>query len=163
MDNKKDIKDELKGLSPLLSGIKKDNAFKVPKDYFKSLPDKVLEQVQVTKNITEKATDQPSWLNRLIENIAVLFQPKYAVGFATALILIVAAVYINQNSGDQLNDSNLFVSQYIEENIDDFDAELLWEASVFENDDELEDDTGSDEFFDELIDELNDDELEMLL
>ena len=167
MNNKKEIRDELKDLSPFLSDIKKENAFKVPKDYFKSLPDKILEQVQVSKNTTEQTTTQSSWLDRLIEGIAILFQPRYAVGFATALILIVAAVYFNQKPGDQFDGSFQLVSQYVEDNIDEFDADMLWEASVFEADDdfieEMEDDAGSNEELDELIDELDDDELKMLL
>jgi hypothetical protein len=167
MKKNNEIKDELKKLSPFLSDIKKENAFKVPKDYFKSLPDKVLDQIQVSKNTTEQISAQASWIDRLIENIAVLFQPRYAIGFATALILIVAAIYINQKPVNQLNGSSNLVSQYVEENIDEFDAEMLWEASVFESEenynDETEDDVGSDEYLEELIDELDDSELEMLL
>jgi len=166
MKKKNEIKDELKGLSPFLSEIKKENAFKVPKDYFKTLPDDVLKQVQVTSNTTEQSTTQSSWLDWLIENIAVLFQPKYAVGFATALILIVASVYFFQNPTDDL-DGSAQLSEYVEENIDEFDVEMLWEASVFEGDenyiDETENDAGFEEDLEELINDLDDNELEMLL
>ena len=125
MNNKNEINDELKKLSPFLSDIKKEKVFKVPENYFKSLPDKVLEQVQVTTKTTESKT-QTSWLDRLIENIAFLFQPKFAVGFATALVLVVAAVYFFQKP---TNFSESYqISQYVEENIDEFDVEMLWEA-----------------------------------
>ena len=168
MKKKNEIKDELEKLSPFLSKIKKENAFKVPKNYFNSLPDEVLKQVQVTSNATEQTTIPSSnWLDRLVENIAVLFQPRYAVGFATALVLIVAAVYFSQQPGNQVNEPYQLASQYVEEHIDDFDAELLWEASVFEGDlentEKSNDDIKDDYYFNEIIDELDDSELEELL
>ena len=168
MKKKNEIKDELEKLSPFLSEIKKENAFKVPKNYFNSLSEEVLKQVQVTSNSTEQTTTaSTSWLDRLIENIAVLFQPRYAVGFATALILVVAAFYFTQQPGGQLNEPYQLASQYVEEHIDDFDAELLWEASVFEDDldntEKANDDLKDDYYFNEIIDELDDTELEELL
>ncbi len=166
MNKKNEIKDELKNLSPFLSEIKKKDSFKVPKNYFKSLPDNVLDQVRIT-NEASKSVTQANWLDRLIENIAILFQPKYAVGFATVLILVVATVYLTQKPNNQIDGPYQLISQYIEENIDEFDAEMLWEASVFEpgevTNDEAFDDAILDEFFEEIIDDLDDSELEKLL
>ncbi len=167
MNKKNEINDELKKLSPFLSDIKKENAFKVPENYFKTLPDQVLEQVKTTTNTSEKRVTQPGWMERLMENIAVLFQPKYAVGFATALILVVASVYFIQKPTDSFDGSYTSVNQYVSDHIDEFDVEMLWEASVFEtgenNLDEYNDIDNLDEYFEEIIDELDDSELEKLL
>ena len=167
MKKKNEIKDELNKLSPFLSDIKKKDSFKVPKNYFNSLPDKILEQVLVTTENPEKSIAQPNWLDSLIENIAVLFQPRYAVGLATVMILVIAAVYFSQKTVSPIEESYQLASQYIEENIDEFDAEMLWEASVFESgevtDDETIEDVYLDEYFEEIIDDLDDSELEELL
>jgi hypothetical protein len=167
MNNKKEIKDELEKLSPFLSEIKKENAFEVPENYFKSLPDKVLEQIQVSKNTTKQSEDQAGWIDRLIENIVLLFQPKYAVGFATALVFVVASVYIFRKPTDQIDGSYQLASQYISDHIDEFDVEMIWELSVSETGestaDEGIDDSSFDEYLDEIIDELDDSELEKLL
>ena len=168
MNKKNEIRDELKKLSPFLSDIKKENSFKVPQNYFKSLPEKVLEQVQPTTNTSEKKTTQVGWMERLMENIALLFQPKFAVGFATATILVIAALYFVQKPTDQIDGSyNSIASQYVSENIDEFDIEMLWEASVFENGESNFDNgydiNNTDEYFEEIIDELDDSELEKLL
>jgi hypothetical protein len=167
MNKKNEINDELKKLSPFLSEIKKENVFKVPENYFKTLPDKVLEQIQTTTNTSEERATQPGWMERLIENIAVLFQPKYAAGFATALILVIATVYFIQKPTDSFDGSYSSVNQYVSDNIDEFDAEMLWEASVFESGeniiDEQNDNNNIDEYFEEIIDDLDDSELEKLL
>jgi len=124
MKKKNEIKEELKKLSPFLSEIKKEDSFKVPQNYFKSLPDKVLDQVRVVTKAPEHSPTQPSWIDRLIENIAVLFQPRYAVGFATATILVVASVYFSQQPDSPIEGSYQLASQYIEDNIDDHSPTL---------------------------------------
>ncbi len=167
MKKKNEIKDELKKLSPFLSDIKKEDSFKVPKNYFKSLPDKILEQVRVTTETSEKSITQANWLDRLFEYISVLFQPKYAVGLATAMILVVASVYYSQKPDNSIEGPYQLVRQYIEDNIDEFDAEMLWEASVYEPGEvanhENIDDYYLDEYFEEIIDDIDDSELEKLL
>ena len=167
MKKKNEIKDELQKLSPFLADLKKEHNFKVPENYFKSLPDKVLDQARVTTKTPEHSPAQPSWLDRLAEYVLFLFQPKYAVGFATVLIVVVASIYFMRGPDNQTDGSFMIASQYVEENIDEFDAEMLWEASVFEDvktsDDTTIEDDSYDEYFEEIIDDLDDSELEILL
>ena len=162
MKKKNEINDELKNLSPFLSDIKKENAFKVPENYFKTLPDKVLEQVQTTTSTSEERATQPGWMERLVEIIAVLFQPKYAAGFATALILVIATVYILQKPADSIDGSYSSINEYVSDNIDEFDAEMLWEASVFETGENARDELNNEnynDYFEEIIDEIHKNEL----
>ena len=167
MDNKNEIKDELKKISPFLSKIKKEDAFKVPENYFQSLPDQILEQIRDNKNLFEKERSQVTWPDQLMKYIAVLFQPKVAATFATVVALILAAVYFSQKPTDQLDGTDQSVTNYVAENIDEFDAEMLWETSIYEfeenNPNDKLQETNFDEFFEEIIYELDDSELEQLL
>ncbi len=165
MKKKDEIREELNELSPLLARMKKENSFKVPRNYFESLPDKVMEQV-CPQPQTQQAP-QIGWLDRLLENLAVLLQPRYAVGLATIAILIVAGVFYLQKPGvDQPGGFDSPLAQYISDNIDEFDAEMIYEltASGLNGNDTFDETTDpSDEYLDEYIDELDDSDLEELL
>ena len=73
MKNKDELRDELNELSPILAKRQgMDGGFKVPKDYFKALPDEIMEKVQPkTQPIVEP---QRSWLDGMAEFFQNLFQ-----------------------------------------------------------------------------------------
>lgn len=167
MDNKNEIRDELKKLSPLLSKIKKEEVFKVPENYFTSLPDKVLEQTKTAGNTSSQHVRQFAWIERLVENFTMLLRPKYAVGIATITAVIIATVYFFLPPDAQPDGIHQSVTEYVSNNIDEFDAEMLWEAGVSESEESTETGRGkeaeSGDFYEEILYELDDSQLEQLL
>ncbi len=175
MKNREEIKDELKELSPFLWEQKgRPEGFEVPKDYFKSLPDEVLQKV----NAGQQTVIEPKehWWDNLMEYLQSLFQPKYALAFASVAILLIAGmVYMKKDDMqsptpqlaevilDQVPDDVL--QDYISNNIDEFDESLL-EEELTENSGEPLPEfeiNDPDELMDELIDDLDISELEDLL
>ncbi len=93
----------LESVSPLAE-LKRAPGFSVPKNYFESLPDLVLDRVapkQVTETVAEvakpAATPSSSWLDDVINSIAFLFQPRYALRLAGVAVLLVAGFFFLQN------------------------------------------------------------------
>lgn len=58
-DNNISVQDELRQISPLLTGLSKDTQVEVPKDYFSTVEDQILSQLQLpkAKNIIEPAPE----------------------------------------------------------------------------------------------------------
>lgn len=87
MENKDDIQKELNELAPKLGRMEKKNPFHVPDYYFQSMPDKLLARA--------KKEPQP-WTERLENSLnrifSRIFQPRYAVTFATCLVLLAVSV-----------------------------------------------------------------------
>ena len=172
-----EIRDELKDIAPLLSEMDKKEVFKVPKDYFEALPDKILDQVRTeTSSRPQKAADPvPGWIRQLAAMFDILLQPKYALSLASIGLLILAAVYIvpwsGENPGTMVEadvPSAEDISQYIAAHIEEFDTDLLLELTENETFDrqtltQPQDDTNIDEYIDEIIDELDDGDLEDIL
>ena len=122
MTYKKEIDEELREIAPGLGDLKGKEYFSVPHNYFKQLPDRVFEQIR-----TEQA--QPGLLERLGYTLAAWFapvkQPQYALAYAAVLVLIVAAVFLNQSPKTQdlfaeISSEEAF--EYVLANIDDYDA-----------------------------------------
>lgn len=87
MENKDDIQKELNEFAPKLARMEKKNPFSVPDYYFQSVPDKLL----------ARAKNEPqAWTERLensLNNIfSRIFQPRYAVTFATFLVLLAVSI-----------------------------------------------------------------------
>lgn len=175
MSEKEKIKKELDDLSPLLSKLKQDsdNPFGVPNHYFESLQDEVLRQVSVEQVDVQVVEPGPSWLDRLVEQLQWLFQPRYAMAMATVAILIVAGIFFfrgeTSSPGLALQDlSEEDITDYISSNIEDFEVDLLVEAMGDEIDPALLpkpdlEDAELEEYLDEIIDEIDLEELEDLL
>ena len=175
MKNKDEIRDELKDLSPFLWKQKgKPEGFDVPKDYFKSLPDEVF--AKLNEQPQAVVDEKENWLDQLVKSLQCFFQPKYALAYATAALLLVAGFYFLNNSNDAgtqpiaaaelLTDMpDEVLDSYISENIDEFDETILAEqvADNIErplNNLEIE---NEDELMDELMDGLDVEDLEDLL
>ena len=139
MKNKDELRDELNELSPFLAKHEhKDLGFRVPKDYFKSLPDEVMKLIR-----EEAAPAKRSWLDDLTVLLQGLFQPRYALVLASVAVLVVAAVYVFKQQQPlgivrpiahielkDISDEALFT--YVSNNINDFDKDLIIETQGFE-------------------------------
>lgn len=135
------LHNELEQLSPLLLEIrKKPEGFQVPEDYFAKLQSSVLTQVKDEKTLVlnqniaqQKATDKPSLWTLLIEQIEWLIRPKYAIAFASVVVMIMAGWFLlkpeaNSNCNTLACVSDDEIHQYLEENIDEVETEQLWKS-----------------------------------
>lgn len=134
---------ELAELSPLLNDLrKKKEGFKVPDGYFEQLQVNVLTQLQeekppiVVSNPISVNAKHPSLWEQFLMQLEWLIRPRYAVAFGSVALLIAASWYLFK-SNDTINDncttlacvSDTEIEQYIEENIEDFETEQLWQSS----------------------------------
>ena len=168
--NKKEIQEELEILAPSLSKMKKEATFKVPENYFNALPDQILRELNLTeeKVVVEKKS---SWWTELMDRLMILMQPRIAVGLVTLALLLVSIFYLtNDENASSTNPSitefsSAAVEDYIIENIDDFDDDLLFEIALQpeHSDDEHPDDQELNNYLDEIIDEMDDNSLEEFL
>lgn len=95
----------LESVSPLAEI--KAQPFTVPENYFQSLPDLVLDQIkaeaEVAAVVNEPVTSsapQISWLDELINSVAVFFQPRYALRLASVAVLVIAGYFFMKNTTD---------------------------------------------------------------
>lgn len=135
MKSKDELEKELEELSPFLQKMKgREEGFRVPKNYFRALPDEVLK-----KSLPAKST----WLDELESFIHGLFQPKYSLAMAAVLVLVVAAVCIFQNNKTQTAPPvagailqeipDEVLQAYVSTNISDFDKALILEMNYPES------------------------------
>jgi len=167
--NKKEIQAELEALAPSLSKMEKEEVFKVPENYFDNLPDQILKELALGEEpvLVEK---HPRWWTQLMDNLMMLMQPRIAVGLASLALLLTSAFYLMDNNGGVIYSphtelSSLEAENYVLENIDDFEDDLLYEialeSDLVENNN-LEDQE-LDNYLDEIIDEMDDETLEEFL
>lgn len=162
----------LETVSPL-AALKQKQAFKVPANYFESLPDLVLERVKPQEEPEVAASPSvektPNWLDELINSVALLFQPRYAMRLAAVALVLTGGLYFFSNQGstgiiaqaeaDPLEEYGLALDDL---NDDDLTL-LLSEASSEELPASSED---IDQLLDHMlenIDDINDEDLESLL
>ena len=142
MEENKNIKKELEDLSPWLHELKSKSTPErkgPPKDYFQNFEDRLMHRIQEEEALTEKPLVQEtrlsSWWKRIL---AGLFQPKYAVGFSVAIIVV---VFLTNNLGEnptapETSTSNLLLAElsveettdYILNNIQDFETTEIMEV-----------------------------------
>ena len=131
MKNNDNIRDELNELSPFLAKRKgMEEGFKVPKDYFSTLPDEVMKRVR--PEASPIAEPQRDWLDGVAGFFQNLFQPRYALAYASVAVLIAAGVYFFSPPEDPAlpvanfeNISDEALESYLSENIDAFSTDLL--------------------------------------
>ncbi len=170
-----DIKKELQELSPLLSTLKEQQApFRVPEGYFDTLQDDVWIRIQAEQALPEKAKEaQASKWASILSAWQVLLSPRLAITFATLTIVITAGIFWFSSQEQEIENplAMLTASEaaaYIQENIHEFDTELLIQVSttypdlniILENnlnEKEIE------QYLQEVIDELDDESLEDFL
>ncbi len=172
MKNKEEIREELERLSPLLLAQKgRPEGFGVPKDYFNSLPDIIVDKVAPKRAPAQEP--RSSWLDDLTVLLQGFFQPRYALAIASVALLLVAGVYFGTSSEtpqplaevllEELPDEALH--SYVSDNIDEFDLSLFEEqvAGNFSETSPTSELDMEEELLDDLLDELPIDELEDLL
>lgn len=173
MKNKNELRDELEELSPFLAKQwEQGEGFKVPKDYFRSLPEEVLKKVREEQPTV--AEPQRNWLDDLAMFFQSLLQPRYAVAIASVAVLVIAGVLLFDGtdqvgvdvpqiaSVEEIPDEAL--ENYLTENIDDFSTDLLEEHFAEGNMGhlpglELED---MEQYLDDALDDMDLDDLEEL-
>ena len=172
MENKDEIRKELEELSPFLSKMKKGKeGFEVPANYFKQLPDLIMDRIQEEEAPSYSVAPTTNWLDQIIERIQLLLQPQYAMALASVAILIVASIFFfGQNN--KLADATTLaevsdeeISSYVMSNVEEFDMDLLMEVMDEEIlEEELENESSTDDnYLDDIIDDLSDEELEELM
>jgi hypothetical protein len=127
-----EVKKELEELAPGLNRLKaKGDGFKVPANYFRKLPDEVIQQLPFSKK-----RDRISLWQKAEEWVAHLFQPQMRLAIAAVLILVLAGWWIfspSLNGGEQstpLAFEEVTANEaaaYLTENVDELDEDLLME------------------------------------
>ncbi len=178
MREKDKIKEELDGLSPLLSKMKEEGGqpFRAPEGYFRGLPDEVLRRARAEEGLIRKNSPAPEGTG-LMAWLWWLLIPRHAIGLATALLLIAAGAYLfwqqparTDPGGALAGISEEEAEAYISENIGEFELELMLEASVVSVEDMPEmkilpdiEQEELDLYLEDLIDDISLDELEEIL
>ncbi len=149
-----ELNDELKDFAPFLADLKKqrkDDPFKTPKFYFDTLADKVMEKAQPSLaeahpnhkvgrlSISPNLKPQNGFSERWAALWSALWQPRLAVAFSVCLLVAVGAwVWLRpQNTLVEVTPSVVLtdlnkedVREYVKENIEDFDDELILESKI---------------------------------
>ncbi len=132
MKNQNDIQKELQELSPLLAKLKaKAQKPEVPENYFQSLPNQVWEQIKL-QPAPQRPVAPPNAWERLLSYFQMLLQPRVAVSLATFVILITAGVYFLNNNMPTTDNQDLTaeeITAYINDNLSQFDTEMLMNAT----------------------------------
>jgi hypothetical protein len=160
---KKEIKEELNAIAPILSKMKKENStgFKMPENYFDYLNQSVMEQVRLEPQspipTTTKKTSFWHFLN---------IRPYLTAGLASFALLVTALLF----SGRFFNETPITefsvqeANHYITNHIDEFEADLLMQEVLLSDLEEpVLEPTEIHQFLEEHIDELDDVLLEQLL
>lgn len=153
---KEEIENELRDISPFLADLKKEQPFKAPKFYFDTLADRVIEKTQPTAAPQYKAKKSVSSMAG--EWISTLLQPRWVMAMASVAILAVASwFYLVKQSVQAVQPlteiSNEDINEYINNNLDDFDENLLAENDFNASNTEGED----------IFKEMSDNEVEQYL
>ena len=173
------VRAELETLSPSLLRLKEEpEALKVPAGYFEEMQDEVWQKIKPAPELSlPSRADKPSntlvdWLLAPLQN---LLQPRWAMAIATLLLLIAAAVWmIGPGSNGDVDSFELLsyeeMENYIQQNIDGFDLDLLLEYTQVEDmssgllpETDLFESGELDQYMDEIIDDLDISDLEELL
>lgn len=109
-------------LPDFLEDLRGENPFQTPHNYFKGLPDQIMQRIQ-----EEKSQSQPDkWWHSLTKILQSTLVPKPVWAIATVLVV---GAYFWMNNVNQLNINDLesdFTSvelaQYIQDHIDDFEV-----------------------------------------
>lgn len=115
------MKNELKDIAPFLSRMdKQEEGFKTPHLYFETLQDKVLTKVR----------EVPETENAFTRFFKTLLQPRAALVLTSALALLIVTTVLLKPSGNGETDALASIttdelSAYLDENIGDFDLDIL--------------------------------------
>ena len=132
-----DIRKELEEISPFLAKLKdKKEGFEVPKDYFSTLADDIMEKclpVEGIKKVPPSKNRFWDWLDNLL---TPLMQPRYAMALSSLVFVVFFAIYLwpsVQDNAEIVAGQDVTreeVLTYVTDNLEDFDLELLAELDV---------------------------------
>jgi hypothetical protein len=138
---KESIEQELRDLSPLLLELKeKEEGHKVPEGYFMSMQDDVLKQLKLEMQTSfviedKKATKSKLqvWREIIMEEITWLIQPRYAIAFASLLVVCAMSWYftraaVTDNTTASIPDSEE-IELYLEEHLAEIETEQIWSVA----------------------------------
>ncbi len=171
MSNKDNVQKELQELSPLLTKLKaQQRPWAVPEHYFDQLPDQVWEQIKLQPASTSQTA---AWWERLQARWQTLWQPRFAIGIAAAVVIIFIGIAVLLPKQNLKTDRALVqlsaeeVTAYISQHIHEFDTELIVQATT-EDDlffwDEFQfDEAEIEQLMDELAKDLDEETLTRIL
>jgi hypothetical protein len=177
MKDEKELHDELEELAPFLRKMKeREEGFRLPAHYFKTLPDEVLKQVRLEKSA------RTTWMDNLSNLLQSFLQPKYVLAFAgVAVVIFVAMFFLFRQAADTIKVSPVAgmtledisdeaLQAYIDRNIESIDKELILETHYAGEDGQplpettpAAADDDIEQYLDSIIDEIDMDELEDIL
>ncbi len=164
---KEDIEHELRDISPFLADLKKAHPdangklqpFKTPKFYFDTLADRVLEKTQpVAAPVYKQYQAKKSIFAQIGEWVSALMQPRWAIAMASVMIVAVGTWFYMKQPENTMPQTLTEISSedihdYIKDNIDDFEEDLLAENGI----------TASDTEGGTIFTEMSDNEVELYL
>jgi hypothetical protein len=160
MKNREEIQQELQELSPFLSKLKaKEQKTEVPENYFHALPDQIWEQIKL-QPASERIVKQAGIWEKFLNALQLVLQPRIGVSLATFVVLIFVGIYlfkpdtsVNTANGNEFTAEE--ITNYINENLHEFDTELLIQATAdLPNQSILPADEFSEEEIDQLMEEI---------
>lgn len=180
MKEKSHIQEELEGLSPKLAQMKAEGIqpFRVPEGYFEGLPGDVLRRIRAEEGLAreEAPAAQPGWPERIRQALHILLRPRYAVGLASAAVLVAVGLYFfwpartAEPVQPLANLSQEEIAAFITTNIESFDIDMMVEASVISNEDvpgvdlfQSLDDKDLGRYLDQYLEDMSLEELDELL
>ena len=166
-----EAREELSGLSPLLSRIRQSEPnVEAPENYFRNMQQDVLWRLKTEEKAAPATVRPTAWARWVTAAFQTFKRPSYAVGFATVIIAVIAAIWIGSpNTPDETASLESLTQEetlaYIESNLEDFDTDLLAQT-IADNtswpviSDLSEEET--DRLMEELLEELDADSLDKL-
>lgn len=162
------LEEELREVAPFLSKMKKEgDGFTIPKNYFSNLADEIIEQVSIdNQEVVVAKVANRNWLADILNSLNWLLQPRPAMAFGSLLLLVFAGFFLmnlptESEKSISLSDISLEELEiYFEENMEEYDTEILVEGNEKLLENGLENENDLDRYFDEIIEES---ELEDLL
>ena len=132
---KEELKKELEELSPFLLEMKeKPEGMNVPNHFFNNMRLDIMNKVKIEE---QKAPVEKSWLFDLKARMQSVLQPRLAFGLASVFVIaVISFLFISKNiTSSQSDVCNSFscvsdeeASAYVDENINDFDEKIVWDA-----------------------------------
>lgn len=157
-ENHIEVTNELKKLSSLVASLPKEPVGNVPDDYFDKVESDIISQLYVSENLENEPKEVPAGYfdqvedsilrklnNDTTKTITLNAESKHKMtwwyGVAASLVFIIAAIFIVQSGTNDDNQDFLSYEfeeaqwDYLLQNIDDIDLELLIDYDLVEESD----------------------------
>jgi hypothetical protein len=148
-----------------LKDLKRENPFQVPPNYFKHLPDQIMEKIVAEER--ERKAEHPGWWRYLEGVLAHLWAPKPILALAS--VLLVLGVWFFWLSSSQPEYFAEFtpddIQHYVIEHLDEFDENYFHDVAPFtlSNIDNGWNPEEMDDLLDQIIDDLDEETIQNIL